>query len=177
VPCCQKYTPPDCFFGDVAHWVILTILLFYFIIGNNEITNLQRPFDFTMKVLSGLAFRQNEASRYIPVYIKEYKQIFSHIPPFLCASKLCGFQVPDKLKDLIRYVKQISETSQDPEAKDKKEKLEFFVQKLKSQAKTMYGDTHKNCYKQQCCQVRNLNPLTAKDFFKMMVFRLRHDSI
>jgi len=20
VPCCQKYTPTDCFFGDVAHW-------------------------------------------------------------------------------------------------------------------------------------------------------------
>jgi len=22
VPCCQKYTPTDCFFGDIAQWVI-----------------------------------------------------------------------------------------------------------------------------------------------------------
>jgi len=26
VPCCQQYTPTDCFFGDFAHWV--TVLYF-----------------------------------------------------------------------------------------------------------------------------------------------------
>jgi len=25
VPCCQKYTPTDYFFGDFAHWVIVTV--------------------------------------------------------------------------------------------------------------------------------------------------------
>jgi len=25
VPCCQKYTPTDCFFGDFAHWEDFTI--------------------------------------------------------------------------------------------------------------------------------------------------------
>ena len=71
---------------------------------SEEVNHLQRPYDFTMTMLSGLAFHQNEASRYIPIYVDQYKDIFDFIPPFLCASKIPGFQIPFELDRLIGFM-------------------------------------------------------------------------
>ncbi|XP_066929848.1 uncharacterized protein [Clytia hemisphaerica] len=114
---------------------------------NEDIIQLQRPFDFTIKILSGLAFRHNKISRYIPIYIKDYEQIFNFIPPFLCASKSNGFQVPMQLRELIHHMTGDSTTNRELSLK-----LDFFLQKLKSQADHIENGLHKQCFSHQCLQ-------------------------
>ena len=111
--------------------------------------HLHRPYDFTMTMMSGLAFHQNEAaSRYIPIYFNEYKEIFDFIPPFLCANQLSGFRIPIELNKLIGFVKQtpIGET-------EMSQKVRFFVEKLKKQVTSLKMDSHTKCFKRQCTKV------------------------
>ena len=112
--------------------------------------------------MSGLAFRQNQISRYIPIYIKDYEEAFHFIPPFLCASKSNGYQVPTQLRELICHM------TGDSTNQDMSQKLDFFLQKLKSQADNIENGVHKQCFKHQCLQVGSVILLGVTRFLRSL---------
>ena len=108
-----------------------------------------------------MAFRENECSRYIPIYFKDYGDIIKEIPTFLSASTNCGYKVPNQIKDLVKYMKQVSILTVD---KNTNQKLNFFLEKIKSQAKSMLFDKHITCCQGQCLQVSYIFLVRASSY-------------
>ncbi|XP_057290655.1 uncharacterized protein LOC130613323 [Hydractinia symbiolongicarpus] len=106
-----------------------------------------RPYEFALKIIGGMAFHQNDSSRYIPMYLSSYKEAVKIIPSFLNASTSFGYQLPQDMKKLLSRItskKQLQATSERI-AKDK-----FFFNKMYEHRKKISAKEHPHCIKEYC---------------------------
>ena len=94
-----------------------------------------------------------DCSRYIPLYLKQYKDIVEHIPRFLSATTNCGYRIPDQIKKLLEHVKETEELV--IETTEVEHKMNFFLERLKTQVKNLLTGPHLNCCQGECSKVRN----------------------
>ena len=99
--------------------------------------------------MSGLAFQQNQSSRYIPIYLKDFKQILPSIPLFLVAGQSSGYRVPHQIKELVAHLKRFDEIL----PKERINKLNFFVDRIKMQSSKFCKQKHDRCCKERCLRV------------------------
>ena len=108
-----------------------------------------------MKILSGLAFQQNQSSRYIPIYLTDFKHILPSIPLFLVAGQSNGYRVPHQIKELVAKLKRFDE----PLSKERLDKLNFFIDRLKTQSHKFFKQKHERCCKERCTKVRKYHSI------------------
>ncbi|XP_057296786.1 uncharacterized protein LOC130625701 [Hydractinia symbiolongicarpus] len=115
--------------------------------NEHNVISRHRPYEFAVRMIGGLAFHQNDSSRYIPIYLSSYKEAVKFIPSFVNASMSFGYQVPKDIKKLLLRItseKQL-QTTADRTAKDK-----FFINKMENQRKKIMKEQHLNCIKEYC---------------------------
>ncbi|XP_057289448.1 uncharacterized protein LOC130612168 [Hydractinia symbiolongicarpus] len=106
-----------------------------------------RPYEFALKIIGGMAFHQNDSSRYIPMYLSSYKESVKTIPSFLNASTSFGYQLPQDIKKLLSRItskKQLQATGERI-AKD-----QFFIKKMNEHRKKILEKQHPHCIKEYC---------------------------
>lgn len=106
----------------------------------------QKPFEYSLRMLGGLAFSTDHASRYIPLYLNSYKKTLHLLPPFLFASANCGYEIPAELESLIAHIRQ-KKIVADAETELK---MKFFSKKMRSQAKKILKPVHAECFAAKC---------------------------
>lgn len=109
----------------------------------------QKPFEYSLRMLGGLAFSTDHASRYIPLYLNSYKKTLHLLPPFLFASANCGYEIPAELESLIAHIRQ-KKIVADAETELK---MKFFSKKMRSQAKKILKPVHAECFAAKCALV------------------------
>ncbi|XP_057317192.1 uncharacterized protein LOC130662360 isoform X2 [Hydractinia symbiolongicarpus] len=111
-----------------------------------------KPYEFALKIIGGLAFHQNDSSRYIPMYLSSYKESVNIIPSFLNASTSFGYQLPQNIKKLLLRItseEQLQATS------ERMVKDEFFINKMNEHSKKIIAKEHPHCIKDYCTKGTN----------------------
>ena len=124
-----------------------------FCISESEIILKHKPYEFAMKVLGGLAYNENDASRYIPVYLSSYRDIVQSLPSFLNATATFGYQIPKDLEQLIKRIYKRDITNILASSKERHLKDKFFISKMKEQAKKILEKRHAHCLSENCIKV------------------------
>ncbi|XP_057314130.1 uncharacterized protein LOC130655397 isoform X2 [Hydractinia symbiolongicarpus] len=106
-----------------------------------------RPYEFAVKVISGLAYHQNDSSRYIPLYLTSYEKALSLMPSFLIATQDMGFQIPRELSQLMRRLLGSTVPSK---TKEQLVKMNFFINKMKTACKKIECEKHTTCSQDNC---------------------------
>lgn len=106
-----------------------------------------RPYEFTLKMLSGLAFYQNDCSRYLPLYLTPYEKVVDFLPSFLNSSTTFGYQLPKDVQKLIRRLTGKKKLKVTPErsAKDK-----YFLERMESKLISICENQHPHCTRENC---------------------------
>lgn len=106
-----------------------------------------RPYEFAVNVISGLAYHQNDSSRYIPLYLTSYEKALSLMPSFLIATQDMGFQIPRELPQLIRRLLGSTIPSK---TKEQIVKMNFFINRMKTAFKKIECEKHTTCSEDNC---------------------------
>ena len=111
-----------------------------------------KPYEFALRVISGLAYHTNSCSRYIPMYLSTYNEAVHLLPSFLNASASFGYRIPKDVGKLLCRILQIEKlcNTEEREIKDK-----FFIDRIKATAKIFLERCHPNCSVENCTKVRN----------------------
>ncbi|XP_057313759.1 uncharacterized protein LOC130655075 [Hydractinia symbiolongicarpus] len=106
-----------------------------------------KPYEFTLKMLSGLAFHQNDCSRYLPLYLTSYEKVVDLLPSFLNSSTTFGYQLPKDVQKLIRRFTGKKKLKVTPEraAKDK-----YFLERMESRLISICENQHPHCTRENC---------------------------
>lgn len=111
-----------------------------------------RPYEFALKVISGLAYYNGTSSRYIPIYLTNIKKAIHLLPSFLTASTSLGYQLPKEVNKLLSRLllnhKRMLTKTVERKVKDK-----FFVERMKSVVKKITEAKHGVCCNQSCIKV------------------------
>ncbi|XP_057313714.1 uncharacterized protein LOC130655029 [Hydractinia symbiolongicarpus] len=123
-------------------------ILIMFTEHDKEHTSLKhRPYEFALKVISGLAYHQNDSSRYIPLYLTSYEKALSLMPSFFIGSHNFGYKLPKDITKLLRHLLHSTDLSN---SKDMAAKLEYFTNKTKATCKRIEAKHHYCCCKEDC---------------------------
>ena len=110
----------------------------------------QKPYEFAIRVIGGLAYHNNSCSRYIPIYLNDYSEAIHFIPSFLNANINTGFKIPDDVSKLIKTLLNESYSID----KVKELKTEFFINEMKEISNKYLSDDHTTCnFKGGCPKV------------------------
>ncbi|XP_057289970.1 uncharacterized protein LOC130612641 [Hydractinia symbiolongicarpus] len=111
-----------------------------------------RPYEFALKIIGGLAFHQNDSSRYIPMYLSSYKESVNIIPSFLNASTSFGYQLPQDMKKLLL---RITTEEQFQATSERTVKDEFFINRMNEHRRKIITKEHPHCIKEYCTKGTN----------------------
>ncbi|XP_057289550.1 uncharacterized protein LOC130612263 [Hydractinia symbiolongicarpus] len=115
--------------------------------NENHVIIKHRPYEFALKIIGGMAFHENDCSRYIPIYLTSYQEAVSILPSFLNASQTFGYRLPDDISKLIQNLTNRDSmlSSTERETKDN-----FFIRKMMDNRKKMLALEHSNCIQEYC---------------------------
>ncbi|XP_065668577.1 uncharacterized protein LOC100205133 isoform X2 [Hydra vulgaris] len=107
--------------------------------SNPEDFENQKPYEFAIRVINGLAYHNNSCSRYIPIYLNDYSEVAHLIPSFLKVTIAAGFKIPEDVLKLVKILSNNTCTS------EKELKNDFFINELRESVTKYLSKDHKKC--------------------------------
>ncbi|XP_012554826.1 uncharacterized protein LOC100205133 isoform X1 [Hydra vulgaris] len=107
--------------------------------SNPEDFENQKPYEFAVRVINGLAYHNNSCSRFIPIYLNDYSEIAHLIPSFLKVTITAGFKIPEDVLKLVKIISNKTFTS------EKGLKNEFFINELRESVIKYLSKNHEKC--------------------------------
>ncbi|XP_057312895.1 uncharacterized protein LOC130654349 isoform X3 [Hydractinia symbiolongicarpus] len=123
-----------------------------------------KPYEFALRVISGLAYHNNSCSRYIPMYLTSYNEAVHLLPSFLNASTSFGYRIP---KDTYKLICRIFNLERLTQTNERQAKDNYFIDRMKSTAKLIVDSHHETCCSINCTKgqlydsVSNLSSIWA----------------
>lgn len=111
-----------------------------------------KPYEFALRVISGLAYHNNSCSRYIPMYLTSYNEAVHLLPSFLNASTSFGYRIP---KDTYKLICRIFNLERLTQTNERQAKDNYFIDRMKSTAKLIVDSHHETCCSINCTKVRS----------------------
>ena len=110
-----------------------------------------RAYESALQIITGLAFHNNDGSRYVPLYLNTYAESMDLLPPFLIASTNPGYQIPKEIHELLEFLLKSDDALLHSD--DLNVKRTFFENRMGSLYTQIIKDSHPGCHKEYCIKV------------------------
>ena len=114
------------------------------------------PYEFALKMMNGIAFHRNNSSRYIPIYLKPYRDSVALFPNFVAASQHIGYQMPHDINKLLQF---LVSTDEEYCTDSQQIKNQFFMHRMETLSKKLMQLPHQDCNREYCRSVSILTIL------------------
>ncbi|XP_066926238.1 uncharacterized protein [Clytia hemisphaerica] len=117
------------------------------------VLNAHKPFEFALKVITGLMYHRHDTSRYVTMYLDPFKTAMHYIPSVFHASQNYGYQIPDDLEKLIEFLSGGLLTAEQHKQQELKNQL--FIKRMQRSVKKLQSDHHDGCHGTKCLKGKN----------------------
>ena len=108
-----------------------------------------KPYEFSLKMLSGLAFQDYKSLNCIPLYLKDFRDILPEVPLFLVAGHSRGFKIPQQINNFLQAIKGCPIKS----CVTDEDRVKFFSDRISKECQKFHNGSHEKCCKERCFQV------------------------